>query len=166
MSVINTLIYDRTEELIRRAKYGDTEDYYCTGVYRFRAADGAYLIVSFDTSKGFYNAEDLNRIGQAVEYIADRLKSAGYAVEINPKIDWSMVDIPDTSQMMRYLDDVETIRAALQVLPTTPETPDDMENLNWKEANDIEKILDDVDYLLTKSIQARFFSGDLFSGEV
>lgn len=166
MSVINTLIYDRTEELIRRAKSGDTEDYYCAGGYRFRAADGTYLIVSFDVSNGFYNAKDLNRVWQAVEYIADRLKSAGYAVEINPKIDWSMVDIPDTSQMMRYLDDVETIRAALQVLLATPETPDDMEKLNWQEANDIEKILADVNDALNRMLLSYFCAGEVYSGEV
>ena len=32
--------------------------------------------------------------------------------------------------------------------------------------NDIEKILEDIDVLLTNSAQAWFYSGELFSGEV
>ena len=40
------------------------------------------------------------------------------------------------------------------------------DNVAPKIRQQLDKILEDVDYLLTKSIQSRFFSGELFSGEV
>ena len=73
------------------------------------------------------------------------------------------IEVIDSSSKMSY---IEAAKKRALGIAAAPDTPADMEKLNWDEANDIEKILDDVDYLLTKSIQARFFSGDLFSGEV
>ena len=99
--------------------------------------------------KGTYNAADLNRVGNAVNYVAGRLEGAGYSVPVDPKIDWIESDIPTESSMVRYLDDVETIRNTLTVLPDTPEVPEDMAGLTYEEANDIERILLAVDALIT-----------------
>ena len=116
--------------------------------------------------KGAYNAADLNRVGSAVEYVAGRLREFGYAAAVNPKKDWTTENIPTPEQMERYLTDVATLRSALAVLPTTPETPADMEKLTYTEANNIEKILEDVDLLLTYMAQAWYYSGDVYAGEV
>lgn len=43
--------------------------------------------------------------------------------------------------------------------------PDSANDLTWQEANDIEKILVDVDELLTR-MAAWFYSGELYAGEV
>lgn len=115
---------------------------------------------------GSYNATDLNRVGSAVEYVAGRLRDYGYAAAVNPKKDWTMENFPTPEQMERYLADVETLRSALAVLPTTPETPADMEKLTYTEANNIEKILEDVDLLLAYMAQAWYYSGDVYAGEV
>ena len=37
--------------------------------------------------KGTYNASDLNRVGNAVNYVAGRLENAGYSAPVDPKID-------------------------------------------------------------------------------
>lgn len=116
--------------------------------------------------KGAYNASDLNRVGATVAYVAGRLNGYGYAVTVNPKQDWTGSDIPTAGQMAAYLRDVATLRASLTVAADTPEVPEDMEQLTWKEANDIEKILVDVDELLTRMASAWFYSGDLYAGEV
>ena len=68
--------------------------------------------------------------------------------------------------MQRYLADVAALRAALAVLPTTPEVPPDMVKLTYAEANSIEQILKDLDQLLTNMAAAWFCSGDVYSGEV
>ena len=116
--------------------------------------------------KGTYNAADLNRVGNAVNYVAGRLEGAGYSVPVDPKIDWIESDIPTESSMVRYLDDVETIRNTLTVLPDTPEVPEDMAGLTYEEANDIERILLAVDALITNMINAYFYSNEINCGEV
>lgn len=116
--------------------------------------------------KGAYNASDLNRVGQAISYIADLLTGYGYSVQVSPKTDWTMSDIPTREQLEQYLANVAALRQALPVLPTTPEAPPDMEGLTWAEANDIEKILVDINHLITNMTAAWFYSGDLYAGEV
>ena len=51
--------------------------------------------------------------------------------------------------MDTYLADLSALRGALAVLETTPESPESMELLTWATANDIEKILVDIEALLT-----------------
>ena len=116
--------------------------------------------------KGAYNASDLNRVGNAILYIAGRLEDAGYAVPVNPKIDWLESDIPTESGMARYLADVEAIRSALTVPASVPGTPADMDGLTYEEANDIERILLAVDALITNMIDAYFYSNEIICGEV
>lgn len=116
--------------------------------------------------KGAYNASDLNRVGAAVSYVAGRLNGYGYAVTVTAKQDWTGSDIPSAGQMAAYLQDVAALRGAIAVMASTPPTPDSANNLTWQEANNIERILLDVDALLTKMAQAWFYSGDLYAGEV
>ena len=116
--------------------------------------------------KGTYNASDLNRVGLAVDYLTIRLRSYGISAETAPKTDWSTDDAPTISQMRKYLADVVALRSAIAVLPTTPEVPTDMEGLTYAEANDIEKILIDIDRLITNMTFAWFYSSDIYSGEV
>lgn len=122
--------------------------------------------VNAGNGKGTYNASDLNRVGAAMNYVADRLKAHGYDPHISPKTDWKDDDWVDPSAQAVYLGGLEELRSQFSMMQTTPPVPPDMEKLTYQEANNIEKILEDVDYLLTKSMQSRFFSGDLFSGEV
>ena len=116
--------------------------------------------------KGTYNASDLNRVGAAVAYVAGRLLECGTSVDVSPKQDWSESDTPTASQLERYRSDVAALRAAMAAMPTTPQAPTTMENLTWGKANDLEKVLQDTDVLISNLKAAWFFSGDLFSGEV
>nr|DAE47306.1 MAG TPA: hypothetical protein [Caudoviricetes sp.] len=116
--------------------------------------------------KGAYNASDLNRVGAAVAYVAGRLTGYGYVVSVSPRQDWQVSDIPTQESMTAYLADVAALRAALTVAAGTPEVPEDMDQLTWQEANDIEQILVDVDELLTRMAAAWFYSGELYAGEV
>ena len=137
MSIIETLITDRTQ------------------------AD-----VDAGNEKGSYQASDLNRVGSAMNYVAERLLSAGYDPHIHPKTDWTDAEWPTPQTMTRYLSDLDELRRQFAVLASTPHVPADMDGLTVKEANDIEKILEGIDLLLTNASQALFYSGELFSGEV
>lgn len=116
--------------------------------------------------RGAYNATDLNRVGSAVNYVAGRLIDAGYQVSVNPKINWTEHDIPYPSDMAVYLGNVQTLRNIFIMPESTPQVPSDMQKFTYQEANNIEQILLDVDYLITEMVNAWFYSGEIQCGEV
>ena len=122
--------------------------------------------VLLGTAKGVYGATDLNRVGEAIIYVADRLRATGNSVTVSPKTDWRREDIPTPAQMSHYLEQIQKVRDVLEVYQTTPVVPADMEGLTHTEANDIEKILVDVGRIVTNMIAAYYYSGDLYGGEV
>ena len=121
--------------------------------------------VRLGRDKGYYNATDLNRVGKAVAYIAEWFTGYGYAVAVSPKADWSESDTPTASQMETYRLNIAHLRAVIAIMASTPETPETMRALNYVKANNIERILQDLDALIANMEQAWFFSGDLYAGE-
>lgn len=122
--------------------------------------------VANKTAKGFYNASDLNRVGAAVQYVAERFAAQGYAVTVSPKTDWLASDIPTASELETYRQNIATLRALIAVMKSTPETPETMRFLDYIKANDIERILLDLDTLLTNAALAWYQSGEIYAGEV
>lgn len=122
--------------------------------------------VANKTAKGFYNASDLNRVGAAVQYVAERFAAQGYTVAVRPKTDWLASDIPTASELETYRQNIATLRALIAVLKSTPETPKTMRFLDYLKANDIERILLDLDTLLTNAALAWYQSGEIYAGEV
>lgn len=137
MSIIDTLITDRTFDDVR-----------------------------FLTEKGIYRAQDLNRVESAVTYVAGRLENMGHQSQTVPGPLWADSDIPDFDQMERYLNNLRAIRSASAVFPTTPQVPPDMDMLTYREANDIEQILVDVDRIMNNIEAAWMFAGEIYAGEV
>lgn len=115
-------------------------------------------------SKGTYKFTDFNRVVSALNYINDRLRESGYNRTIKSKSNWKMSDYITPEEFNTYLSDVETIRSTLAVLSSTPQTPTG--NFDFEKANDIEKILLDVDFLITKTMNNWIYSGEVASGEV
>ena len=116
--------------------------------------------------KGAYNATDMNRVGAAVKYIAERFASFGYSVSVDPKTDWAMSVIPSEKQLQEYLGNVRILRQLVCVFPTTPNVPADMEQLDFNEANHIEQILLDLNTILNHIAADWYYSGEVYSGEV
>lgn len=112
MSVIDTLIFDRTPEDVANR-----------------------------TKKGYYNAEDLNRVRSAMEYVRDVFNEYGYSVVLSAQRVWAEGDIPTVTEMENYLNDLRVLRSILVVLEDTPEAPDGINQLTYQKANDIEEIL-------------------------
>ena len=121
--------------------------------------------VAAGSEKGSYNASDLNRVGAAMNYVAGRLTEQGYAPSISPKTDWLDTEWFTTGAALIYLSDLAELRRQFVMMRSTPEVPEDMGRLTYQEANNIEKILEDIDALLTKASFAWYYSGDVFSGE-
>ena len=145
MSIIGTLITDRTQ------------------------AD-----VDARNGKGTYNASDLNRVAVAMNYVAGRLESAGYDPHISPKTDWKDDESVDLAAQSAYLRDLSELRKQFTMMESTPKVPPRLlatgintnDGLTYTWANDIEKILEDIDRLLTNASQAWFYSGDIYASEV
>lgn len=118
--------------------------------------------------KGAYNSSDLNRVGEALTYVKDRLAEAGYlgGNAFYVRTDWKTSDIPTASDLSLIIQATEIVRAAMAQYQTTPATPDDIGSLDIEGANNIEKILIDVDELITKMQAVRYFGGDLYGGEI
>lgn len=164
MSILDTLITDRTKADV--ARWETLHDKGWTGMTADEKAEWS------SGMKGVYNASDLNRVTEAMEYLDESLRGYGYdtgysEIEIVPgRTEWQQSDVPTASQMASYLSNVEAIRSVLEVLPTTPETPGSMELLTWVEANNIEQILVDVETVINRVVNglARSNSFTFWSG--
>ena len=128
--------------------------------------DRTAMDVAQKTAKGFYNATDLNRVGAAVEYVAERFRALGYDCPVYVKKDWSESDTPTAGQMETYRQNIATLRRQIAVMKSTPETPETIRRLDYIRANNIEQILLDLDALIDRLIKSWYFSGELYAGEV
>ena len=113
--------------------------------------------------KGWYDYRDLNRVGEAMIYVRDRLRAVGEVVDIEPRTDWSLSDLPTRSAITEYLNNIEKLRS---VMPVPIETPTSGLLLNYEEANDIERILEYLEILIDNIEQAYLYSGEIYAGEV
>lgn len=117
--------------------------------------------------KGTYRSADLNRVGFAVQYLAEYLGRHGTQVHVSPKRDWTDIDNPTPQTMTVYLADIAALRATLKLPEETPMVPADMVKLTYQEANDIESILVVLDEMIGKMISvvdAGWTSGIAYTG--
>lgn len=116
--------------------------------------------------KGAYNYTDFNRVGAAIKYLESRFLEYGYIVSVDPKTDWKENEVPTEKETLHYLEQVKILRKMIPLLLTTPAVPVDMDGFTFEEANSIEKILEDIDFLLTNIAASWVYSGEVYSGEV
>ena len=87
----------------------------------------------------------LNRVENAQKYLAEVLNGHSYKVSITNKT-WQNNQIFEYADYIRLLDNESTLKNAFAVYKDTPKTPDYL--YGWQEANDIEKILIDIEALI------------------
>ena len=117
--------------------------------------------------KGRYNTVDLIRVGEAMLYAQSLLAQSGFGVSIDPKLDWTLDDIPTHAQMERYLADIRTLRFTMGLISSTPQVPESMSGLTWKQANDIETIIKNIEYTVDHIFAGLFRTGqfDAWAGD-
>lgn len=121
--------------------------------------------VSAGRRKGYYNALDLIRVGEAMVYLEERFAAVGISVTVSPKLDWQLADIPTHAQALRYLTDIGVLRGKLTQFRETVILPGSLTALTWASANDIETILLDVENLIhTIILSYRHYTGRAISG--
>ena len=107
--------------------------------------------------KGAYNYADLNRVETAVAELAAEL-----GIDLQTKTNWTVRDVPNHTDMTRYLLNIRAIRDVLGEYESTPATPDTMQKLNYTTANNIEKLLSDMYRIISYVIR----SDEIYCGEV
>jgi hypothetical protein len=116
--------------------------------------------------KGCYTADDWNRVGEAIHYLANILTNYGYSLPVTARSDWLEEEWPTVSDVTKYLQDIEMLRDSFTQLDETPHTPETMENLQYYTANDIETILLYIDNAQKRMKAAFFYTGEIYTGEV
>lgn len=116
--------------------------------------------------RGVCSADMLNRIENKQKEIADMLNLYAYLISIQNKTDWKdenfyiahpeatcQGEIFDYNAHTRLLANLDKLKQAFFVYPTTPQTPDYL--YNYVNANAVEKILVDIESLI-KNMQKSF----------
>ena len=121
------------------------------------------------THKGAYNYTDMNRVTIASAFLSGLLSARGYENSyqtIYPaqgRTAWQESDIPTQTQTKGYVDNVARIRAAIPV--EAPAAPPDMQHFTFQEANNLEKILVNVEAVFPFMDKAVIMSGEAMCGE-
>lgn len=161
MSVLDTLIIDRTNSDVKRAKY-------LLSLWDQETCEWAGTDEELEELEsgppGLYLAKDLNRVESASEYIAGLLSEIGSPITLQTKTDWESIDVPNKTQTARILQNIQALRSVLPLFAFTPKTPADMDSLTFWEANNIEKILMDVNRAIQNKKNAFVYSGQMHSG--
>lgn len=139
---------------------GETKGYASATVYFCKIYDNGLLVRDFipcKNSSGKVGLFDL--ISQKIYSNAGAGEfTAGPEVpQPEPTLDphtWYEDDIPTVGTMTAYLANVAALRSALAVWADTPSVPADMAGLTYQEANDIEKILVDVESVINQVVSA------------
>ena len=117
--------------------------------------------------KGRYGHTDMNRVEEAVATLSRRLTELEYNhSELTVKTDWKREDMPTVEDFKRYFGNVDVLRRASTIYPSTPTTPTVAQNLNYSRANDLEQILLDIDEIITILPNTWYYAGEIFTGEV
>jgi mevalonate kinase len=152
------LIFDRTNEDVARLKTLRTK-------VRNRTATVKEYEEWLTSLKGAYNNTDLNRVGEAINYLGNLLNTYGYINDATAKTDWEIGDKPNPKQMVDYLNNLNKLKECYAVYSSTPSLPSDMDKLVVSEANNIEKFLYDIDELIQKMEAIFRYSNTFYSGE-
>lgn len=108
------------------------------------------------TTKAYYNFEDLNRVEAWCEYLAEILNKYSYLVDIEVKKDWSMSQFPTHSELERIRVNINRLK---QAYFSFTQIPENLEYMTWQKANDIEKILYEIDKILKHMENNFIYSG-------
>lgn len=153
MSVIDNLITDRAQSDVDRVKELKANYYAGTMTEDEKTEWEAGM-------KGAYNYTDMNRVGEAVAYIAEEIEAlpddlAEYAeenglsgtvpdspyptsVSVSPKTDWDVEDKPSPAQAKTYLANISALKSIFSV---SGDLPASVSRLDYTGANNIEAVL-------------------------
>lgn len=132
-------------------------------------SDYAFLNQHIRNLKGAYGANDYNRIGEWVNYLTSVLRYYGYYTGVSLREDWDIRELPTEEDHSKYINAIKSVRGALEVFVSTPRAPDSIKELmalnGWDRANDIERILRDVNIIISLIVKDFIYADEIESGE-
>lgn len=111
---------------------------------------------------GHYTYDDLNRVGGDMRYLADLLVSYGYTVTVTAKSDWTAGGVPRSADMVTYIADLEALKSAFY---GTTALPEGMERIDYRDANNIEKLLEEIETYINRMVAGFRKCGTFKSGQ-
>ena len=129
--IIDELIYDRTQEDIENARQYVKDN------------------VPFpnDNLRFSWDYRALNRTEQAMEYVDSIFKELGYYKNMKFKTDWLNDEIT-RAEAQRYIENLTNLRNFILMPNTSPDVPTTMNGMTISRANDIEKLIFDINFIL------------------
>lgn len=130
--------------------------------------DRTYQDILQKNTKANYNADVLNRIESWMLYLKELLAEYGYYANIETKIDWEIGLGKDkmTSEINRIKNNLQILKDTFYVRSTTPEVPSTTRDaINYVEANNIEKIIVDLDFLINNMADSFIYCDTIYCGE-
>ena len=97
--------------------------------------------VTNKTSKGYYNASDLNRVEAWCEYLKKQLNTDGYNISFTIKTDWTSSDLRSEAQMERIRKNIIKLMTGYHYISLIYANNN---NWNYTKANRWEKILQEI----------------------
>lgn len=95
--------------------------------------------------KSRYNYIDFNRVESWCQYISEILNFYSYPVNIITKTNYSRSNFPDELDLERIRQNVNILK---QAYFSFTEIPENLDYMTWQKANDIERILYEIDKIL------------------
>lgn len=161
MSVIDTLIFDRTQEDVDRV-YELRNKILSGGMSTLSEEEKGEWLAGM---KGSYNYTDMNRVSEAVQYIYDRMQalpdeldayreSQGVEdspefhvpydpseIDVAPLPELTMEEIPTQLVILVYLANLINLSVVLPLPDDAPNYPVTLDHMTYETANDIERLL-------------------------
>ena len=113
----------------------------------------------------------MNRVTTAAEFLSDSLYTRGYVnpyVPVNPEPGrdyWVKENKPTLEQSKGYVSNVKRIRETFHFVPDLPEAHSDMQSFTFQEANNLEKILVQVESMFQWMDKSYLMAGEAMCGE-
>ena len=77
-------------------------------------------LITDRTDGATYNWSDFNRVAEAMQYVAARLRACGWNIVVSPKGDWTRDDRPTLSAMQQYVGILEKTAVYLAAICGNP----------------------------------------------
>ena len=114
-------------------------------------------------NKGTFNYTDLNRIETKQEELKNLFNEMGYWNTSIVNKTWSENDIFNVDEFQRIIDNTNVLRNAFFVYKATPNTPPI--SYHWQDINALEKILSDLDVMISNVKADYRYCGEFVCGE-
>ena len=109
-----------------------------------------------------YTQDDLNRVGEDVQYLSDLLANYGYTATVTTKTDWAVGNVPRAAQLSTYLANLNALKIAYYSSTTLPPS---MNKINFADANNIETMLINIEAKINRMLLSWYYCGEIGCGE-